>query len=865
MKPSISSPVWAWATLSVAMLFIGWASWLVIVAQHLHGEVQSSFVWGSRLAQLDESLTKCEDAISPRETGSQAAELAQPPEPRIRESVEGVLLAGNRLLTLPQRPDPRLWTVVTRLVEEMRAIEQGALERRAEAQEQSNLAALRSSLKRAREATREGIALVQARQEELVGQLASRWRSLTVLVLVACVLAIFIALLWNLHMQEIGRRRRTENERRLAEAKYRSIFENAVEGIFQTTPEGRFLAANPALARMWGYASPEDFLTRIVDLERQLYVDPSRRRDFMERIERDGFVEGFEYQSYRADGSIIWVSEHARAVRDAEGRVLYYEGTIQDITRRKQAEEALRASEAKYRMLVENLDQGIYLKDRELRFVAANAHLCRMLGQPEQKLIGSREREISPGPLAEQHEASEEAVLEAGQPVETEETLDREGQTLYLRIRRSPVRDDQGRPVGVLGIVWDVTEQKQLQAQLLESQKMEAIGRLAGGIAHDFNNLLTVVLGGLDAALAALPEGHPLRDNVAIGEQAAVRAAELTKQLLSLSRRAIGRLQPILINSAVQETISIFRRSIDPRIAIEVKLDERLWPVMADRSQLCQVVMNLCLNARDAMPQGGKLTLETANVVLDDKQARRHPSGQPGQYVRLTVRDTGCGMPADVRARIFEPFFTTKGSGRGTGLGLATVFGIIKQHRGWIECTSEVGQGTTFTVYLPRHERTVEVAEQPVSTVGPLQGQETILVVDDEESIRALSKTALTRYGYQVLLAEDGLQAIDTYVHHKDRIALIVLDLTMPHLSGRETLAQLLQVDPDVPVLISSGYSAETLSEEEVRHVLGFLGKPYRAEELAVAVRQALTRARERGTTTPEQKEASLASATADS
>jgi nitrogen-specific signal transduction histidine kinase/CheY-like chemotaxis protein len=402
--------------------------------------------------------------------------------------------------------------------------------------------------------------------------------------------------------------------------------------------------------------------------------------------------------------------------------------------------------------------------------------------------------------------------------LELEEQNPQNGEICTVRVVKTPARDGQGRPAGVIGIFWDVTQQRQLESQLRQAQKMEAIGHLAGGIAHDFNNLLTAILGNLSLLLNDLPDAHPGRDLAAAAEKAGLRAANLTSQLLGFSRRTMLR----------------------PRISVEVQAEPNLWTVEADAGQMSQVLLNLCLNARDAMSDGGRLVLETANVVLTRDYARLQLDARPGEYVRLEVRDTGRGIAPKLQARIFEPFFTTKGPGKGTGLGLSMVFGIIQQHQGWIECHSELGRGTRFTIYLPRYGEPESTPASPADANAPARGKETILLVDDEEMIRNLGRTILERHGYEVMLAVDGQHAVEVYQREQARIGLVILDLTMPRLSGQDALQELLRINPRVRVLFASGYSAEHLVETDHGRVLGFVGKPYRPRELAHCVRTAL-------------------------
>jgi signal transduction histidine kinase/CheY-like chemotaxis protein len=385
---------------------------------------------------------------------------------------------------------------------------------------------------------------------------------------------------------------------------------------------------------------------------------------------------------------------------------------------------------------------------------------------------------------------------------------------------------------------------RRLEAQMHQSSKMEAIGQLAGGVAHDFNNLLTVILAGVSMLDSGLPGDGPQRDILQGVEAAATRAANLTSQLLGFSRSKAMRLEPTNVCILIQETISLLRRTIDPSIEILYEADPNLWTVEADPNQISQVLMNLCINARDAMPTGGRLWLETANVVLGERFRSEQADARPGEFLRISVVDTGHGIAPEVLPHIFEPFFTTKEPGKGTGLGLAMIYSIIREHRGWVECRSRVGEGSRFDVYLPRCNRSIVTAAKTGDLDESHHPSATVLLVDDEEMIRNIGRSLLMKVGYKVLLAEDGQEAVEIYTQHAGAIDLVILDLRMPRLSGREALRRLRHFDPEARVLFSSGFSSETITETEADGVLGFVSKPYRAQDLANAVRQALAFAR---------------------
>ncbi len=547
-----------------------------------------------------------------------------------------------------------------------------------------------------------------------------------------------------------------------------------------------------------------------------------------------------EYRVIWPDGTVRWVRDSIMATPGPDGRSLRLDGILTDITERRRMDEALRAGEAKYRALIENLSQSVFLKDRDLRFVAANRPFCEALGVAEADLVGKTDLDFYPPHLADKYRADDRLVLTEDRRVEVEEENVINGRSCVVRVVKTPVKDDQGNTVGVLGIFWDVTQQRALEAQLRQAGKLEAVGQLAGGVAHDFNNLLTAILGNLSLISANLSTADPNQELLATAEKAALRAATLTSQLLGFSRKTLLRPQPTNLNLISDEVVGILRRTIDPRIAVEVRRAADLGLVHADASQLTQVLLNLCLNARDAMPNGGRLLLETDNVVLDEEYARFHLEARPGRFVRLRVSDTGCGIPPEIRGRIFEPFFTTKELGKGTGLGLAMVFGIVSQHQGWIHCYSEAGQGTCFHIYLPRFDG--EAVSSVRAVTPPCHGHETVLVADDEPMIRNLAKAILQRYGYQVLLAEDGAEAVELYQRERSRIDLVILDLTMPRLSGRDACRRLLEINPQARILFASGYSADQVQCEGA--VLGFVAKPYRPEELAGTIRTVLDRDR---------------------
>ena len=432
--------------------------------------------------------------------------------------------------------------------------------------------------------------------------------------------------------------------------------------------------------------------------------------------------------------------------------------------------------------------------------------------------------------------------IRRGEHVEHYETVRRkkDGREIDISLTISPIKNAEGGIIGASTIARDITEQKSLQRQLLQAQKMEAVGTLAGGIAHDFNNLLTVVLGFSELLLIGKDERDPSYADLQKIHQAARSGADLVQRILAFGRKTEITPRPLNLNHEIEQVKKLLDRTIPKMIEIELLLSDELAMVNADPVQIEQVLMNLAVNAKDAMPDGGKLTIETKNVALDEEYCRMHLGSKPGDYVLLSVSDTGHGMDKETLKHIFEPFYTTKGVGRGTGLGLAMVYGIVKQHGGYTTCYSELGVGTIFKIYLPAIATDAKSEASEGKPTLP-KGTERILLVDDEELVRDLGKRILERSGYTVLATASGKEALDLYKKERGKISLVILDLIMPQMGGKRCLEELLKIDPQVKVLIASGYSAggeaKTTIESGAR---GFVGKPYDMKQMLQAVRHVL-------------------------
>jgi PAS domain S-box-containing protein len=626
---------------------------------------------------------------------------------------------------------------------------------------------------------------------------------------------------------------------------FQTLFEENGDALFLFDPDTEELVdVNPTVQRFTGFSRKELMQSPVSYYFRA--EAQGRLSQLRHAFRKTGAYHSMDGFLLRTSQSGVWIAVNITITRlHVRPRVLGLI-TARDMRESRRVRAELVASEARYRSLSENLEQCIFVKDKNLRLQAVNRGFCAAVGLPEAELLGKTDSDLYPPELAAQYRADDLRVLREGTRLEVEEQNPAGGKMRTVRVIKTPVRDASGEIVGVQGIFWDVSEQRGLEAQLRQAQKMEAVGQLAGGVAHDFNNLLTIILGNIGLIQASLSQEDRRHELLAASEKAARRGAELTAKMLGFSRQTTLRLQPVNLNAAIEEAVALLRRSIDPRIELLTRPANDLWAIEADAGQINQVLMNLCLNARDAMAEGGRLLLDAENVVVGDDTARRQIDARTGEYVRLRVRDTGAGIPAEILPRIFDPFFTTKEPGKGTGLGLAMVFGIVKQHQGWIDCNSKVGAGTCFELYFPRlHTARTAPAASNGTRQGtpPGRGNETILLADDEPMVRNLGSMILQRFGYAVRVAADGQQAVDLYLRERHHIDLVILDLTMPGLSGRDAFRKLVQIDPAVRVLFASGFSAEHIDGPELDRVLGFVAKPYTCDELVRAVRTALDHA----------------------
>jgi two-component system, cell cycle sensor histidine kinase and response regulator CckA len=591
---------------------------------------------------------------------------------------------------------------------------------------------------------------------------------------------------------------------------------------------------------MTGYSTQEwlaepNFWLKIIHPE-----DKQRIKRILARGRSHGTGGTFEFRWIARDGRIVWVEAHTVIITNDEGKPIGLRGVAMDITERKRAEQEHKKSEERYREVVENAHDMIYVRDLEGNYISINQASERITGYPREELLKMNFLQmVAPEYLEQARRMSARKLAGEEAKAYDLEMVAKDGRRIAVEVNTRVMFQD-GIAVGIQGIARDVTERKHLEAQLRQSQKMEAVGQLAGGIAHDFNNLLTAITGYSELTMRTLQSADPLCQNLEEIKRAGDRAAALTRQLLAFSRKQVLQPKVLNLNTVVADLEKMLRRLIGENIDLKTGLGSELWRIKADPGQIEQVIVNLAVNARDAMIRGGKLTIQTRNVLLEEDYATHQLTIIPGAYVMLTISDTGMGMDATTQARIFEPFFTTKEAGRGTGLGLSTVYGIIEQSGGAIRVYSEIGQGTTFKIYLPRVEE-AQMPEQAIKNTETPKGAETILLIEDEELVRNLTRKVLESHNYKVLEAPDGGAALLVSDIHTGSIDLLLTDVIMPGISGPEAAARLKRLRPKMKVLYMSGYMDNTIVQQGVvEDGVNLIRKPFSPGGLLQQVREAL-------------------------
>ena len=632
---------------------------------------------------------------------------------------------------------------------------------------------------------------------------------------------------------------RAEQDLRESRQRFRDLFENSPDAIFVEDLDGTVLDVNFAACVLHG-------LTREQLIGKNTLNDlipPSRRenarRDFQKLA--SGKLSWVGGESLTADGNSTPVEVRAGRVEyNGKPALLLH---VRDITERRAAEAAVQSSEMLFRSVWENSVDGMHLTDENGVIIAVNKAYCKLVGMEAEELEGElftivyAESE-NPQAILERHREHFRARA-ANRKIQHQYTL-HNGQVMALEITDSFI-ELHGQPLLLFSLFRDVTTQQRLEEQLRQSQKMEAIGQLAGGVAHDFNNILTVIHGHASLLLSSELEESASRSAQQIS-QAAERAAALTRQLLTFSRRQLIQPRKLDMNKIVGNMTDLLGRLLGEDVLLQLNYCPSPAMVEADVGMMEQVLLNLAVNARDAMPKGGRLTVRISIVDLDEAHVQRHPEARVERFVCVSNTDTGSGIPPENLQRIFEPFFTTKEVGKGTGLGLATVYGIVKQHQGWIEVESIVGKGTTFRIYIPYVGSAQAETEKPTTQISIRGGTETILLVEDERSVRELVSRVLQKYGYKILPVGNGVEALETWNQHKNEISMLFTDLVMPdNMNGRELAEKLWAERPGLKVIFTSGYSSDIVGKDfKLEPGLNYLQKPYQPQALALAVRRCL-------------------------
>ena len=619
------------------------------------------------------------------------------------------------------------------------------------------------------------------------------------------------------------------------------ISENAADMIAVVDMEGKRIYNSLSYQKALGY-SPEE-LQASSSFEQIHPDDRERVKESTEDARRSGIGKTLEYRLRHKNGTWLVLESTSSVIRNTKGEPEKLVIVNRDVTERKRAEEALRRSEAGFRSVVEDAPYGIYRASTTGKFLQVNPALRKMLGyEAAEDLLG---RDLASEIF--RHTGDYQRLIEF--LTRTDEIKDvevewkrRDGTPITVRCSGRRVNDENGAPAYLEVFAEDVTEKRVLERQLRMAQKMEAIGRLSGGIAHDFNNLLGVIIGYSRVLRKALANNAALCEHAVEIEKAGQRAASLTKQLLAFSRQQVLTPAVLNLNTLASDMEKMLPRLLGEDVEVSLTLDPDLGNVKADQSQIEQVIMNLAVNARDAMPMGGKLKIQTANMELDQAYTWNHPGSKVGSYVMLAVTDTGTGMDAGTLTHIFEPFFTTKERGKGTGLGLATVYGVVKQSNGYIWVDSAPGKGASFQIYLPRHVGEPAVDEQKVDLGEKLGGSESILLVEDAEPLRKLAQTFLAAAGFHVLSAASGEDALEVAARHGGTFDLLLTDVVMPGMNGRVLAEQLLPRQPGMKVLYMSGYTDSFIAGHGVLDPGGaqLLHKPFTEEVLIRKVREVL-------------------------
>ena len=661
----------------------------------------------------------------------------------------------------------------------------------------------------------------------------------------------FAFVLWSfsLRRQVISRTSKLENEiavRKQADMRFRQVTDTIRE-VFWLVPLDwkEVYYISPAYEHVWGRTCEELYQKPMSWLESVIAEDyPKVKAFFSDGISTEPSEIVFpDFRIKRSDGCIAWISARIFFVLDDAGRPYRIAGIAEDITLRKQAEESLRESESFLYTLLNAIPLPVFYKNRNERYLGVNRAFESFVGKTREQLIGKTTLDVFPQELSEIYHTKDIELFERGgnQQYETQ-IMNALGALRHVIISKAVFTDRQGAIAGMIGTILDITERISLESQLRQSQKMESVGRLAGGVAHDFNNKLSVIIGHTDMIIEQTSPDQPFFADLQEILKAARHSADLTRQLLAFARKQTISPRLLDLNETVEGMLRMLRRLIGEDVSLAWLPGRGGCSVRMDPSQIDQILANLCVNARDAIAGVGKITIETHLVTFDEAYCLSHPEFTPGAYVMLSVSDNGCGMDKETRSKLFEPFFTTKEPGKGTGLGLSTVYGIVRQNNGFITVYSEPGHGTAFRIYFPRCAAELEYADNPILEVPTIaRGDEIILLVEDETAVLDMVRLMLEGLGYQVLTASTPAEAIRVGQLHECRIDLLITDVIMPGMNGRELTHNLLSICPDVKRLFMSGYTSDIITSHGVLDEgANFIQKPFSLKELADQVRKVL-------------------------
>ncbi len=647
---------------------------------------------------------------------------------------------------------------------------------------------------------------------------------------------------------------RAESLVRKSEERYRSLFDNARDAIFTIATDGTFTSMNAAVEPLGGISRAEWIGKSFAPM-----VHPDDLPLALEMFGRTLRGEQVPVHELRGNpnlGQPALMEMTLVAQTDEAGKIIGVLGIGRDITERKKAEQAMQRLRNQHALILNSVGEGVHGLDLDGRIIFENPAAAALLGFQITELIGraahaTMHHTRADGTPYPQEECPIHATLKDGvvRHVRDEIFWRKDGTSFPVEYTSAPLRDEEGRIIGVTVVFTDVTSAKRLQARLFQSQKMETVGKLAGGIAHEFNSILTAIIGQSELLLRDLPARSPLAGNANEINQAAGRAATLTRQLLAYGRKQFLHPEILDLNHVVAGMAGVFRLLMGADVNMQIAAGAGLHAVKADAGQIEQVIMNLVINAREAMPNGGRLTVETANVSIDEESVGRYPELKAGDYVMLAITDTGAGMSEEVQARLFEPFFSTKAIGQGTGLGLSTCYGIVKQSGGHISVYSEPGRGTTFKIYLPQVQESARPPVQRIASTELPRGTETILLVEDDPALREMSSTLLRRLGYTVWVAANGVEALTLKQQRNvGHIDLLFTDVVMPQMSGKELADRMEALYPHMRILFTSAYTENAILHQGMLNKgVTLLQKPFTPSALANKLREVLGRAKTTG------------------